>query len=269
MERDLPERLYHYTNLETLALILENQTIRFTPLINLDDPQENMFADIPNFGRFLYASCWTNDSRESIPMWNMYASLDNGVRISLPLQPFMTALPTTDESEFPEDTPVFAGRCKTSGRTVITNNYSRLSSIIGPLECLRITYTDDASLLIPQLISSSEDGESISLNALGRYKNRHWEFQREWRYQISALILAELTDEYDANAIFNRFKRARTGEPVDMPAHIDMGIHPDSLAQMEIVLSPKMSQGDRLIARALLEKRQSGMLVKSELEGLL
>lgn len=121
--------------------------------------------------------------------------------------------------------------------------------------------------MIPQLISSSEDGESISLSALGRYKNRHWEFQREWRYQISAFILAELTDEYDANAIFNRFKRARTGEPVDMPAHIDMGIHPDSLAQMEIVLSPKMSQGDRLIARALLEKRQSGMLVKSELEG--
>lgn len=32
--------LYHYTSIETLALILKNRTIRFNNLQNVDDPEE-------------------------------------------------------------------------------------------------------------------------------------------------------------------------------------------------------------------------------------
>lgn len=269
MEQNPPDRLYHYTNLETLALILENKTVRFTPLNNLDDPQENMAADVPNFGRFLYVSCWTKDKHESIPMWNMYASLENGVRISLPCPPFSAALPTPNEPEFPQDFPDFAGTCKTSKKIVITNKYGRLASFIGPFECFPMTYTNEIDLLIPQIISSSENGGSISLGTLGKYKNLHWEFQKEWRYQISALLLTQLDGDYNPSAVLDRFNRARTGEPVDMPAHINVGIRTDALEQMEIVLSPKMSPGNRLLANALLEKHHLGTLVDSELEGLL
>ena len=52
-------RLYHYTDLQTLALILNNQTIRFSPLTRLDDPQEKETADVPNFGQSIFVSCWT------------------------------------------------------------------------------------------------------------------------------------------------------------------------------------------------------------------
>lgn len=82
--------LYHYTNIETLALILKNRTIRFNSLDKMDDLQEQQTADINNIGQFCYISSWTDDSAESIPMWNMYASLNQGVRIKLRKNPFKT-----------------------------------------------------------------------------------------------------------------------------------------------------------------------------------
>ena len=66
------EYLYHYTNIETLALILHNHTFRFNSLDKMDDLQEQETADLKNAGQFCYISSWTDDVAESIPMWNMY-----------------------------------------------------------------------------------------------------------------------------------------------------------------------------------------------------
>lgn len=82
------EYLYHYTSIETLALILKNRTIRFNSLDKMDDLQEQKTADLQNIGQFCYISSWTDDDTESIPMWNMYASLNLGVRIKLRKNPF-------------------------------------------------------------------------------------------------------------------------------------------------------------------------------------
>ena len=47
----------------------------------MDDLQEKEASDIKNIGQFCYVSSWTDDETESIPMWNMYSTLDSGVRI--------------------------------------------------------------------------------------------------------------------------------------------------------------------------------------------
>lgn len=80
--------LYHYTSVEVLALILKNRTIRFNSLDHMDDLQEQETADIKNAGQFCYISSWTDDEQESIPMWNMYSSLDSGIRIKMKKCPF-------------------------------------------------------------------------------------------------------------------------------------------------------------------------------------
>lgn len=94
---ETPEVLYHYTSLDTLALILRNRPIRFTPLSSMDDVQEHMTTGTSNIGDFVFVSCWTGEDRESIPMWSLYASLESGVRIELPSTPFET-YPLTPES---------------------------------------------------------------------------------------------------------------------------------------------------------------------------
>ena len=56
--------------------------------VELDDLQEKETGDTPNFGQFCYVSSWTDDETESIPMWNMYSSLESGIRIKLRANPF-------------------------------------------------------------------------------------------------------------------------------------------------------------------------------------
>ena len=53
---DKIEYLYHYTSLESLALILKNRTIRLNPLDKMDDIQEQKTADIENIGKFVFVS---------------------------------------------------------------------------------------------------------------------------------------------------------------------------------------------------------------------
>ena len=80
--------LYHYTSLETLALILRNKTICFNNLLYVDDLDEAETEDMGKFGKFVYVSCWTEDSEESIPLWNLYTPNMHGVRIRMPEFPF-------------------------------------------------------------------------------------------------------------------------------------------------------------------------------------
>lgn len=85
MKEDL---LYHYTSIDTLALILKNKTICFNNLLNVDDLEEVGTQDMGNFGKYVNISCWTKDSKESIPLWNLYTQSMKVVRIGLPKFPF-------------------------------------------------------------------------------------------------------------------------------------------------------------------------------------
>ena len=38
-------KIYHYTTLETLALILKNRTLRFNNVKNMNDPEESVTED--------------------------------------------------------------------------------------------------------------------------------------------------------------------------------------------------------------------------------
>ena len=58
---DNPERLYHYTNVEALSLILKNQTIRLNSLDKMDDRQEKEIDDLRGAGSLCYVSSWTED----------------------------------------------------------------------------------------------------------------------------------------------------------------------------------------------------------------
>ena len=59
--QNTPDYLYHYTSIETLALILANHTFRLTSLDQMDDLQEKEAFDLKNAGQFCYISSWTDD----------------------------------------------------------------------------------------------------------------------------------------------------------------------------------------------------------------
>lgn len=84
------EYLYHYTNVSSLASILKNHTIKLNPLTELDDSEEQIIMDEQqHLGKYCFVSSWTDDENESIPMWNMYTNMSEGIRIRLPKNPFV------------------------------------------------------------------------------------------------------------------------------------------------------------------------------------
>lgn len=49
-------KLYHYTTIDTLALILKNRTIRFNRLDKVDDLEEKVVSCGVNLAQYIFAS---------------------------------------------------------------------------------------------------------------------------------------------------------------------------------------------------------------------
>ena len=75
------EKLYHYTSIETLKLIIESKSLKFNrndKMNDLIEHRRNEFADFD-----YYITCFTHEDFESIPLWHIYAKRE-GVRITFP-----------------------------------------------------------------------------------------------------------------------------------------------------------------------------------------
>ena len=270
------EYLYHYTSIETLALILKSRTIRFNSLDKMDDLQEQQTADIKNIGQFCYISSWTDDSSESIPMWTMYASLNLGVRIKLRKNPFKVYDNTAEALSKVVNAPV-----------TDNSNGKPLQSIIPLTEMFqkgffsvqamnkqllsKVEYTDDNEKLYPRILK--EDGEhfSLTLGNLGKHKNLHWQFQNEWRYILNILPLdinqPVKKSLINFQIIANKMKLGLEKQPF---SHYDMVISDEAFDDMEITLSPRISAGSRIIVQNLVEKfNPSATVTESSLIGLI
>ncbi|NOQ27821.1 MAG: hypothetical protein GQ564_20865 [Bacteroidales bacterium] len=91
-----PSFLYHYTSIETLAMILSSKKIKFNSLNNVDDLNEGKSIDYKHIGGYFFISCWTSFAEESLPFWNMYTPSMKGVRIKMPSNLFQCNLINTN-----------------------------------------------------------------------------------------------------------------------------------------------------------------------------
>lgn len=85
-------KVYHYTSIETLALILKNKSIRFNRLDCVDDLEESIYGSGEqnvNLAKYTFVSCWTRDNVENLALWKMYTN-NKGVRIGLDENPFVS-----------------------------------------------------------------------------------------------------------------------------------------------------------------------------------
>ena len=248
------EYLYHYTSIENLALILKNRTIRLNPLDKMDDLQEQRSAEIRDFGKFTFVSCWTSDEVESIPMWKLYTQLTSGVRIKMRTRPFVpyNNVPVKQLREW---------ACKNNGQVVtedisgfvtyIDANWMISNGVITPHAfgddiLYRIEYTNELEKLEPQIVSDKEGTTYLCGNAMGKHKNEHWAFQKEWRYLLSAYPWPPI----------------REGVQPPPLQYIDLQIAPDCYDDMEITWSPRMTAGNRILLETLLEKYNPKAIIK-------
>lgn len=260
------EYLYHYTSLETLALILSNKTICFNNLLYVDDVDESETQDMGNFGRFLYASCWTSDEKESIPLWNLYTPDMHGVRIKLPKFPFKKYSYKKGELFFEEDVETYINMEKIYNEDKV--------SIVGTQPMLiAVEYTDEQSKIFPKVRTlSSPDAVERYLNAkdmkeiegikvsysfaeLGKCKRTEWSFQKEWRYIFSIMPMG--LKECNPPTFQKHqeiIRRIEDKEYTPSYSRLFLDMNESALENIEVLCGPKMSQAEKIIVKALLEQ---------------
>lgn len=259
------EYLYHYTSIETLALILSNKTICFNNLLNADDSEEAETFDMGKFGRFVYVSCWTSDEQESISLWNLYTPNMHGVRIRLPKFPFKKYSYNKDEYFFKECVETYINIEK-------IYNENKVSIVATQPELVEIQYTDDKEKLYPKVrkVSSEEkfqqylnDGMiengkldlSYSFAEIGKYKRKEWGFQKEWRYIYSVAPMGvKEANPPTIDKQIELIKRIENKEYEPPYSRMFLDLDDNVLNNVEILCGPRMNDAEKVIVKALLKE---------------
>lgn len=232
----------------------------------MDDLQEQMSQDKQNFGKFIFVSSWTDDETESIPMWRMYTPKQRGVRIKLPINPFVEYQATTQEIEKTFGIPVLADKNTPAPfKTIVpfeklfSGDFSIVNYGIGN-QLIKIEYVDEENLLNPTLVENKSDGSiGIALDDLGKYKNKYWKFQREWRYKLMfypASVKKMAVEHFKGQniEIATLFQNIIKGQATLPFNHYDLSVKKESFEDMTIMLAPDISDSSKTFVELLVKE---------------
>lgn len=225
-------KLYHYTSIETLALILKHKTIRFSRLDRVDDPDEYSFKeDGITPAHYCYVSCWTKNDNENLPQWYMYGDSTHGVRIEL-------------------DSDMFVIEGKNIAPHFFNDNFRSVYRMMAMpiLSCgfLRdIQYIDDIGVIKNRVFHDLVSQKAIGFKEIGIYKNKDWAFQQECRFLFYMFPLLD-NGRVDVNYVFNNNISPK------LP-YIDVPIKEDCLNQIQVMLGPKVTEAEETIVSSLMQ----------------
>lgn len=268
------ETLFHYTNIEALALILKNKTIRFNSLDNMDDLQENMATDVRNIGQFVFVSCWTDKDKENISLWKQYTSHDTGVRIELPKHPFKKYDSTKYIDIIKKNTSL---RVIANEKLITVINYDDMMAkkyttfIIKEVPLIPVKYTECEDELLPQIVELNGINIDICLDRIGVYKDIGWKYQNEWRYKIYFFPINFLDGiKNNQEKFLEVCNDIICGRAIQPFKYYDLTVDDDAFEQMKIVLSPTITIGNEELLRCCVEKyNPKAQIFNSKFKGLI
>ncbi|MGN1141664.1 MAG: DUF2971 domain-containing protein [Oliverpabstia sp.] len=234
-------------------MILGGKKIRFNNLLNVDDPDEIETADLSNWGRHCFVSCWTKSADDVLSMWNMYTPDIHGVRIGMRELPFKLYLYEKGTYEFTANTIT----CINMGKL-----YKERKAVIVPdnPQLIDVEYTDDEDKLNPHIkIATNINGTinvSVTFKPIGKYKKTCWSYQQESRYKIMALPypvkeLHKLKNPEEYQKIIDVISDESIEQAYD---EFFLELADDAFQNMEILLGPKTSKTEEIIVQALVDK---------------
>lgn len=269
--------IYHYTNIESLALILESKSIRFNRLDLMDDLEEGQVESqgIP-LGKYAFVSCWTETQEESIPLWKMYTHKERGVRLGLPMDMFKDhSLVDLYQDWSPRIKELANVAIGDMGKMKIPmSEYVNKKYLVYPVPSTdlkdfykKITYVDDVfqktnGLAKRYCNQNDQSAVGINLTEVGIYKHTRWEFQNESRF-----IVYILPSETETSLM----ECAKMGQKIYEA--IDKGLTPeiksfylplkdDIFNNLEITLSPSITSGQRVLINSLMQQYAPNALIK-------
>lgn len=269
-------KIYHYTTIETLALILESRCIKFSRLDMLDDKTESEPFSVFNPLQYIFSSSYTYDDSENIPLWKMYANMETGIRIEFDTDTmFLPEWKKLKEPPHKQEICKFPPFLYTSIRSedILNSEYSLCSwnrtdpdTVCDCIKIKKIEYLDNfveiykSKLKIDDInkINSIERNISYHPKDFGFYKSKYWEFQKEIRLLIYSFPFPK--DENEISEIVSGKRELKT-------TSIFVPLSEKCLQNIKITLSPKVSKASRIIVKALLSQYPNAEVVDSCLHG--
>jgi len=239
MENDkTPEHLFHYTSIGNLCLILKSRSIRFTRLDKVNDPEEALTKDFGDASLFTYASCWTYEKEESLPLWNIYSSDMRGVRIRLPINMFAGR-------KFPEyATTGYPIIFVDQGIYIKRGEWGFPPLLFGPME----VYYDKDPINKAKCFTIENNTIKLDLMHLGLIKHEYWCFEKEYRYRLIGMPVEGQFTKDD----LKQFCETPTNE------YIDIKLDDSVISELIVQLGPKATISDDIIVRTLLKEFAPG-----------
>lgn len=259
-----PGRIFHYTSVDSLAMILSSRRLRFSRLDGVDDVHEAQTLAEIDFGKYFFVSCWTTEEEESIPQWSMYSHEMRGVRIELPSYPFL------DRPLRPNNG--WSG-VEWSGKLLSPIPFEEIwtdTYFVAPMFLDRkhfagpVDYVPSVKKIYEQAIrrETGEASESLRIEGLPllpRKKMSQWFFQKEYRFSLFALPSRPVpeggpgTKEFsDTIGQYMSESFLRNVDPGIF--YIDVSLSPTALDNAVIRVGPLAPAGTRVCVEALLTK---------------
>lgn len=266
--------LYHYTSIDTMVQIISKKQIKFNSLTNCDDLDEAESADLGKAGRYVFVSCWTRESEESIPMWSQYTGNMHGVRIGMREFPFIMKHFSADQCGADLDSYLNLEKYYQEDKMMFVPNQPKL---------IDVDYVMNEDLLYPSVITEgkAEDidkfirGEpsniGISLDPIGRYKRKAWEFQKECRYKVFGLPMGLKSMNTTPEILLEKQRELvrRVKDETYLPPYqaLFVDLDEEAIKDMEIVFGPRMNESEELLIQTFLNScglsgRKSGLRIQ-------
>jgi len=251
--------IYHYTSIDTLALILSTKKIRFNRLDKVDDVLE---SSLLNESRYVFVSCWTKTCTENIALWYMYAKNMKGIRISFPSNPFKKHLIKKGRygkisvNQDIVDSPMTIGE--------LFNEKYFIFPIIEKDDFFKpVIYLKENELESTFNEIVDRRGKNITLytEKLGFVKHERWQFQDESRFVL------KITPPYkDARNLIKEFN-SNVPSPLE---YFDLSMDLNEFSKIEVKLGPHCSEADKIIVNSLLKSHGVDKLcTESNLKGII
>ncbi|GAK37530.1 hypothetical protein [Bacteroides graminisolvens] len=252
-------KIHHYTNLESLAMILKNRTIRFNRLDKVDDLEEGNAESLGvRFCKYVFVSCWTEISEESIPLWKMYGGDFGGIRISVEKEMFQEYF--VSNLDF--------GGLKSQGFLITKIPPQSLThpdfwvfpmlDYNNDLFYRHVEYVDDVFQYTKDCIqiTNIKDGRgdmNMQMKPFGSYKNKRWGFQNETRFVLYVLPCNPMLEGVNPE-VSSIVMQSLLGNKSLPFTYYDMQLKDEVLEKIEITLSPSASEAEKIITQALIDK---------------
>ncbi|MDO6561507.1 hypothetical protein [Paraglaciecola chathamensis] len=265
-------KINHYTTIDTLELILMNQTLRFNRLDKVDDKQETELVSQEHWSKFIFVSSWSADEYENHAMWG-YPGL-NGVMIGLPKFPFKKYKLETKESlnffsKGNMDCPIPFEQIYNKEWMFIVPPFQH--ETFGNI----IEYFPNPGDYVKPFTKDENGNFHFHLGKeLARIKDVAWAYQKEFRYMFCIVPSSSTAfKQWKTTGKFENYLRIGLRNFIigaDMPLQyfdVELG---DELDSIEVTLGPDCNSIETKRVKNLLQKYTSnGKMIESRQTGKL